>query len=132
MTAEGVPILVVDDNRQNLKLTRLVLAHEGYVVRTASDADEALAVLDTFSPRAILMDLRLPGMDGLELTRRLKAEPATRHIIVIAVTASAMTGDDRRAFEAGCDGYIAKPIDTRTLAAQVARYLTPQTEATDV
>ena len=109
------PILIVDDNPTNLKLARVLLAGEGYPVRTAGDAEEALAVLQTFRPRLILMDLQLPGMDGLELTRRLKAHPEFGSIVILALTAYAMKGDDEKALAAGCDGYIAKPLDTRTL-----------------
>jgi two-component system cell cycle response regulator DivK len=116
-------ILVVDDNPLNLKLTRILLAAHGYEVRTAMDSKEALAVLDSFQPRLILMDIQLPGMNGLELTRRLKADPSTRDIVVLALTAYAMKGDEHRAREAGCNGYIAKPIDTRSLAAVVREYL---------
>jgi CheY-like chemotaxis protein len=119
----GKAILIVDDNPQNLKLARVVLASEGFDVRTASSAEDALQLLRTMTPRLILMDLQLPGMDGLELTRRLKADPATRQIRVIAVTAYAMKGDDEKAFAAGCDGYITKPIDIERLAAVVSSYL---------
>lgn len=119
----GAPILIVDDNPINLKLVRVLLAMEGYEVRTATDAEEALAVLASFRPRVILMDIQLPGMDGLELARRLKTDPLTSHISVIAVTAFAMKGDEERARAAGCDDYIAKPIDTRALPGVVARHL---------
>ncbi len=117
------PILIVDDNVTNLKLLRILLQGEGYEVRTAGDAEEALEVLKTFHPRLILMDIQLPGMDGLELTRRLKADGATREIIITALTAFAMKGDEQKALEAGCDGYIAKPVDTRTLPGLVREYL---------
>lgn len=117
------PILVVDDNPLNLKLTRVLLAGEGYDVRTATDSQEALAVLRTFRPRLILMDIQLPGMDGLELTRRLKADSSNRDILVLALTAYAMKGDEQKARNAGCDGYIAKPIDTRSLPSVVRDYL---------
>lgn len=116
-------ILIVDDNEANLKLIRVLLGGVGYEVRAALDAEEALAVLRTFRPRLILMDVQLPGMDGLELTRRLKADRATNGIIVIALTAYAMQGDEEKALAAGCDGYVTKPIDTRTLPATVAEYL---------
>lgn len=116
-------ILIVDDNPQNLKLARILLTSENYEVKTATDAEEALRILDAFTPRLILMDLQLPGMDGLELTRRLKADAARREIIVIALTAYAMKGDQERALAAGCDGYIAKPIDTEALPKAVASYL---------
>jgi CheY-like chemotaxis protein len=117
------PILVVDDHPANLKLCKVMLSVDGYEVHTAADAEEALAMLDSVHPRLILMDLQLPGLDGLELTRRLKTDPATRDIVVVALTAYAMQGDEQKALDAGCDGYIAKPIDTRLLAATVERYL---------
>jgi CheY-like chemotaxis protein len=119
----GEPILIVDDNPANLKLARVVLSAEGYDVRTAGDAEEALNALQSFHPRLILMDLQMPGMDGFELTRRLKADPATRGIVILALTAYAMKGDEERAREAGCDGYVAKPIDTRSLPGVVAGHL---------
>jgi two-component system cell cycle response regulator len=117
------PILIVDDNAANLKLARIVLSAEGFQVRTASDAEEALAVLRDFPPRLILMDIQLPGMDGLELTRRLKADPKTQGICIVGLTAYEMKGDEERIRAAGCDGYIAKPIDTRRLGDQLKAYL---------
>jgi CheY-like chemotaxis protein len=122
-TRKAVPLLVVDDNPLNSKLTKLILDQEGYVVRLAADAEEAMDVLKTFSPRLILMDLQLPGMDGFELTRRLKGDPSTRDIIIVALTAYAMKGDEQRARESGCDGYVAKPVDTRALGDQIAAFL---------
>lgn len=119
----GEPILIVDDNPTNMKLVRVLLSSEGYNVRAAADAEEALNVLKEFQPRIILMDIQLPGIDGLELTRRLKADPATRDITVVGLTAYAMKGDKQRILDAGCDGYIQKPIDTRTLPQLVAEYL---------
>lgn len=119
----GEPILIVDDNPVNLKLARVLLTSEGYEVRTATDAEEALAALRTYRPRLILMDIQLPGMDGLELTRRLKADPAMKGILILGLTAYAMKGDEERAIAAGCDGYILKPIDTRTLSSTIAKYL---------
>jgi CheY-like chemotaxis protein len=118
----GAPVLIVDDNPTNLKLARVALRDAGFDVRTASDAEEALATLETFHPRVILMDLQMPGMDGFALTRRLKADPARRGIAIVAVTAYAMRGDEEKALAAGCDGYLAKPLDTRTLATLVAHY----------
>ncbi|MFI5350119.1 MAG: response regulator [Elusimicrobiota bacterium] len=120
----GERILIVEDNAINQKLARLLLEREGYAVTTASDAEEAVKLLETAHPRMILMDLQLPGMDGIELTRRLKADPATRDIVILALTAYAMKGDEEKARAAGCDGYISKPIDTRSLAAVIARSLT--------
>lgn len=119
----GEAILIVDDNVVNLKLLRLTLTVAGYQVQTAIDAEQALAAVAMFPPRLILMDLQLPGMDGLQLTRRFKGDPATRDIIVIAVTAYAMKGDEARARAVGCDGYITKPIDTRTLGDTVSAFL---------
>jgi two-component system cell cycle response regulator DivK len=119
----GERILIVDDNPANLKLARVLLVSEGYDVQVASDADEALSVIPTFRPRLILMDLQLPGMDGLTLTRRLKEDPATRDVLIIALTAYAMKGDEERALAAGCDGYVSKPIDVVTLPAFLAARL---------
>ncbi len=116
-------IMIVDDNALNLKLAQVVLTSAGYAVHTAIDAEEALKLLGKIHPRLILMDLQLPGMDGMELTRRLKADTATRDIVIIAVTAYAMKGDEQRAREAGCDGYVSKPIDTRTLAGVVGQFM---------
>ena len=116
-------ILIVDDNPVNMKLIRILLTGEGYDTRTAADAQEALNVLQEFSPRLILMDIQLPGMDGLELTRRLKANPATRDITILGLTAYAMKGDKEKILAAGCDGYIPKPIDTRTLPGVISHYL---------
>jgi two-component system, cell cycle response regulator DivK len=119
----GEPILIVDDHPINLKLARVLLSAEGYEVRTAEDVTQALAVLAEYHPRLILMDIQLPGVDGLELTRRLKADPATRDILVVALTAYAMKGDAERALDAGCDGYVPKPIDTRALPGVIAEHL---------
>ena len=116
-------ILIVDDNPVNLKLAKLLLTGEGYNVRTAADAEEALRILQEFDPRLILMDIQLPGMDGLELTRRLKADPATRNIKILGLTAYAMKGDEEKILAAGCDGYVSKPIDTRTLPGLIEDYL---------
>lgn len=122
MTA-AIPILIVDDNPSNTKLLAFILSARGYEVRTAASADEALAILKGFQPRLILMDIQLPGMDGLTLTRQLKADPATRDIAIIAATAYAMKGDEERVRAAGCDGYVTKPIDTRQLPIDIARFL---------
>jgi two-component system cell cycle response regulator len=99
----------------------------GYAGPAAAHATEALEVLEAFMPRLILMDLQLPGMDGLELTRRLKADARTRDICIVAVTAYAMKGDEQRVREAGCDGYVTKPIDTRLLPQTIAGYLDAST-----
>jgi CheY-like chemotaxis protein len=123
MTMAGESILIVDDNPVNLKLARVILTLEGYNVEVATDAEEALARLAVFHPRLILMDLQLPGMDGLTLARRLKSDAATRGVIILALTAYAMKGDEKKALAAGCDGYITKPIDTRALPLAIARQL---------
>jgi len=114
---------VVDDNPTNLKLVSDVLECSGYPILKAEDAEAALAVIQKNPPALILMDIALPGMDGLTLTRKLKSEPTTKDIRIIALTAFAMKGDDQKAREAGCDGYITKPIDTRLLPVQVAECL---------
>src|SRR6185503_13567738 len=106
-------ILVVDDNPTNLKLVVDVLEFEGCRVITAADAELAQTIIARTPPDLILMDIALPGMDGLTLTRLLKADPKTQHIRVVALTAFAMKGDDNKATAAGCEGYITKPIDTR-------------------
>jgi len=125
----GESILIVDDNEANLKLARVLLQSAGYVVRTADSAEQAVQALASFRPRLILMDIQLPGTDGLVLSRRLKDDPATRDIVILALTAYAMQGDEERVRKAGCDGYIPKPIDTRALAETVARHLQPSIRA---
>jgi CheY-like chemotaxis protein len=112
-------ILIVDDNPVNLKLASDVIEMEGYTVVKAVDAEEAQEILKHTVPDLILMDIALPGMDGLTLTRKLKADGRLKHIPVIALTAFAMKGDEQKALEAGCEGYITKPIDTRKLPQQV-------------
>jgi CheY-like chemotaxis protein len=119
----GESILVVDDNPTNLKLVSFLLVKRGYQVRSASGAHEALEALKEFHPALILMDMQMPGIDGFELTRRLKADPATQGISIIALTAYAMKGDEERVRAAGCDGYMSKPIDTRALPEAVASWL---------
>jgi CheY-like chemotaxis protein len=116
-------ILVVDDHPPNLALLMHLLTLHGYEVTTAGNADEALAAMGRQLPRLILMDLQMPGVDGFELTRRLKADPATAAIPIVAVTSYAMSGDRERALAAGCDDHVAKPIDTRALPPLVARHL---------
>lgn len=122
----GERILIVDDNPTNLKLVAYLMSTNGYEVNTALDAEAALATIRETPPRLILMDLQLPGTDGLALTRHLKADPSTKDIIIVAVTAYAMKGDQDKAIAAGCDGYVTKPIDTRTLPGTVARHLAGQ------
>lgn len=119
----GPVILVVDDNPTNLKLVADVLEFEGHTVMKAVDAEDAMEKIKQSMPDLILMDIALPGMDGLTLTRRLKSDPATRRVHIVALTAFAMKGDDQKALAAGCDGYITKPIDTRKLPGQVAEII---------
>ena len=114
-------ILVVDDNPVNLKLASHVLEFAGYKVVQAVDAEKALELIQVFPPDLILMDIGLPGMDGLTLTKILKADAQTKHILIIALTAFAMKGDEQKALEAGCDAYIAKPINTRKLPEEIAK-----------
>jgi CheY-like chemotaxis protein len=118
-------ILVVDDNESNLRLMEAVLQDERYTVKCALDAEAALGILQTWQPDLILMDIQLPGIDGLELTRRLKRDPRNGRVIIVALTAYAMKGDKEKALAAGCDGYINKPIDTRKLPDQIDQYLRP-------
>jgi CheY-like chemotaxis protein len=123
MSAPNKRILVVDDNPRNLKLAFDVLEDAGYEVIEAVDAEEAQSMIDRNLPDLILMDIALPGMDGLTLTRKIKANERTKHIRIIALTAFAMKGDDQKALAAGCDGYITKPIDIHQLPLQVAEIL---------
>lgn len=119
----GERILIVDDNATNLKLVAYLMRANGYTVETALDAESAIDAIRVNHPDVILMDIQLPGIDGLELTRRLKADPGTRDIVIVAVTAYAMKGDQAKALAAGCDDYITKPIDTRSLPDTIARHL---------
>ncbi len=118
-------ILLIEDNEANQLLARSVLEREGYRVDVAGTPGEALERLKARIPDLILMDIQLPGQDGLSLTRQLKASPATAAIPVVALTAHAMRGDREESFKAGCIGYIPKPIDTRTLGDQVREFLAP-------
>lgn len=122
----GAPYaLIVDDNAINLDLVAFILEIDGFEVAAARDAQEFDEVLARRRPDIVLMDVQLPGMDGLTLTRRLKADPLTARIPVIAVTAYAMKGDEARMRDAGCDGYLSKPIDTANFAQQVRQLLRP-------
>jgi two-component system cell cycle response regulator len=119
----GELILIVDDNLTNRRLVGVLLEREGYGVRTAGDAREALELLKTFHPRLVLMDIQLPGMSGLDLTRCLKANTETGKIIVVAFSGCAIQETKQKALDAGCDGYISKPIAPRHLMQLVAQYL---------
>jgi two-component system, cell cycle response regulator DivK len=119
-------ILVVDDVPVNLKLTDILLRREGYKVHTTPDAEQALALLRGFHPDLMLVDIELPGIDGLSLTRLVKENPSTKDIVVIALSARASSGDDQKAYAAGCDGYITKPIDSATLVSSIRGHLNRQ------
>jgi CheY-like chemotaxis protein len=119
-------ILLVEDNPANQLLASAVLERDGFVVDVADSAHDALRAVGRNLPDLILMDIQLPEMDGLALTRQLKADPATASIKVVAMTAHAMVGDKEEALAAGCAGYISKPIDTRTLGDQVREFLQAQ------
>lgn len=119
-------ILIVEDNVMNRRLAQFLLKSHGYIVHEAKDAQEALELARIHRPDLILMDLHLPGLDGFAATRVLKEDATTRNIPVVALTAYAMSGDEDRALEAGCDGYITKPIDTHAFPKLVANYLKGQ------
>ncbi len=121
--SEGATILVVEDNEANQMLARALLELEGHLVEVAGSAAEAAERLRVLVPDLILMDVQLPGEDGLSLTRRLKADLHTAAIPVVALTARAMSGDREMALAAGCSGYISKPIDTHAFGAQVRSFL---------
>jgi two-component system cell cycle response regulator DivK len=112
-------VLIVDDNEANVVIAQYALTAENFVVATAADGLEAMQKVVSFGPDLILMDIQMPGKDGLEVTRDLKADPATQHIRIVAFTAFAMRGDEAMMREAGCDGYLSKPIDVKKFGAQV-------------
>ena len=116
-------ILLVEDNLHNRKIFQGVLAHAGFHVVEAEDGGKALAAVAHERPDLILMDLSIPVVDGWECTRRLKADPSTRSIPIIALTAHAMRGDEERARGAGCDGYLSKPISPKRVVEEVRRVL---------
>jgi two-component system, cell cycle response regulator DivK len=116
-------ILVVEDNLANQLLVEALLQGRGYDLRFASSAPEALTSIELERPDLILMDVQLPGQDGLSLTRQLKADPANESIRIVAVTAHAMVGDRQLSLDAGCIGHITKPFDTKVLSEQIAGFL---------
>ncbi len=116
-------ILIVDDNELNLDLAQYVLEADGFTVERALHVDEAWTLLRARRPDVALVDIQLPGTDGLSLVRAIKATPDLAGLPVIAFTAFAMQGDEQRFRAAGCDGYVAKPIDVHSFAATVRRYL---------
>ena len=116
-------ILVIEDNALNTKLVRSLLAIGKYSVLEASDAESGIQLAREKRPDLILMDMQLPGMDGLDATRLIKTDPDLKRIPIIALTSREMDGDDRKAIEAGCDGYLSKPIDTRGFLKTIDQYL---------
>jgi CheY-like chemotaxis protein len=124
----GEKILVIEDNPLNMELTADILGAAGYTVLQAENAERGIALARAERPALILMDVRLPGIDGLSATEILKGKAETRGIPVIALTAHAMKGDEEKALAAGCKGYITKPINTRTLPREVAGFLRPAGE----
>jgi two-component system cell cycle response regulator DivK len=116
-------ILVIEDQEDNRRILRDLLNSAGYESIEADAGEEAPALAQTHHPDLILMDIQLPGIDGYEATRRFKANPALRRIPVIAVTSYALSGDEVRAREAGCDGYVTKPFSPRALLATIREYV---------
>jgi two-component system cell cycle response regulator DivK len=127
--ARGATILYIEDNNDNRKLVMRVLMAEGYRVLEANSASEAVNVIAGRTPDMILMDINMPDVDGYTLTMRFRAMPALKRTPIIALTANVMKGDRERSLEAGCDGYIQKPIDVDALPRQVAKFLTLKVSA---
>jgi CheY-like chemotaxis protein len=123
VSVAGECILVIDDNEMNLKLLRWLLEKHGYAVRTAGDARSARESVRALRPQLVLMDIQLPDVDGLQLTREFKADPALKDVPIVAVTSYAMKGDREKSLQAGCDGYITKPIDTQQFPLEIEKYL---------
>jgi CheY-like chemotaxis protein len=116
-------ILVIEDNELNMKLVRSLLKMSSYVMVEAGDAETGIKLASEKKPDLILMDIQLPGMDGLSATKIIKTDPSLKDTVIIALTSHAMEGDDKKVRDAGCDGYITKPIDTRNFLQTVADYL---------
>lgn len=118
-------ILIAEDNAANLEVATAFLKAAGYAITSVGDGAQAMAKAVELLPEVILMDIQMPGMDGLEATRRIKEQPETSHIPIIAVTALAMTGDEQRCLEAGADEYITKPVNYRSLLDLLQRIVRP-------
>lgn len=116
-------VMLVEDNQMNSRLVQYVLERDGFAVRVMVSGEDAIRAAAEDPPEIILMDIQLPGMDGLEATRQLKKNPITAKIPIVAITAHAMTGDEERIRGAGCEGYISKPINTRELSDTIRKYL---------
>ena len=121
-------ILIVEDNPQNMRLIEMTLSAKGYTLLKATDGEEALDVARREQPDLIIMDIQLPKMSGLDVTRRLRSNPTFNHVPIIAITAYAMRGDEEQALNAGCDAYLTKPINTRQLPKVIAQMLQQQKE----
>lgn len=119
-------ILYVEDNSDNRILVRRVLEAEGYQIAEAGNAEDAMQKIQSVRPNLILMDINMPGVDGYALTARIKATPGFATVPIVAVTANVMRGDREKSLEAGCDGYIQKPIDIDILSQQIERFLARQ------
>ena len=116
-------ILVIEDQEDNRRIVRDLLASAGYEMIEAATGEEGVSQAEATTPDLILMDIDLPGMNGYEATRRVKSNPALRRIPIIAVTSYALSGDDAKAYEAGCDDYVTKPFSPRALLAKIREYL---------
>ena len=119
----GGKVLIVEDNPVNLRLAQFLLEKAGFAVARATTGAECLAQLELDIPDVVLMDIQLPGEDGLSITRKIRANPRLGAVVVVALTAHAMAGDREKILGAGCDGYIPKPVDPGRLAGEVRRYL---------
>lgn len=120
----SIPILIVENNASHLKLEKLALAEHNFDIHSATNADETMKILKKIHPKLILMAIELPGIDGLELTKKLKADPMYRDITIVAITAYGMEGDKKTMLDAGCDGYIPKPIDVDAFPQTISSYIT--------
>jgi two-component system cell cycle response regulator DivK len=116
-------ILVIEDQEDNRRIVRDLLTRVGYELIEAVNGEDGVKAAAAHVPDLILMDIQLPGIDGYETTRQIKAKPALKHIPIIAVTSYALSGDDVKAYEAGCNGYVAKPFSPRALLAKIREYL---------
>jgi two-component system cell cycle response regulator DivK len=120
---ERACIVVVEDDADNLELVQILLDRAGFEVLVAMDGRKGLELIQEKLPELVLLDLTIPEIDGWHLAHRLKADPHTQSIKVVALTAHALPGDRKRALESGCDGYITKPLDVHNFAAQIRAYL---------
>ena len=116
-------ILIIEDQEDNRRIMHDVLSASGFESVEAITGEDGLAVAEREKPDLILMDIQLPKMDGYEVTRRIKANPDLKHIPIIAVTSYALSGDDQKAYAAGCDGYVTKPVSPKVLLAKIREYL---------